>query len=273
MKKFKKIIIASLVLAMSVGLVACNKTENKEETKKEEVVQESDKKETGELYISAAASLKESMEEIGDLFTKETGIKINNNFGSSGALQKQIEEGAQADIFVSAGQKQMTALEEKGLVDNDSVKDLLQNEVVIIVPEDKKDEIKSLDDVVNKANKIAIAQTESVPVGQYTKEALDNLKLWDKVEDKVVYAKDVREVLSWVEQGNAEAGFVYKTDAMVAKNSVIVGELDPNSYKEVIYPAAIMKDTKNKDNSQKYLDFLNTKEAKAIFEKNGFKVK
>src|SRR5699024_4271330 len=99
--------------------------------------------------------------------------------------------------FVSAGKKQIKALEEKGLLENDSIKDLLQNEVVIIVPEAKKGEIKTLDDVVEKAEKIAVAQTDSVPVGQYTKESLDNLKLWDKIEDRVVLAKNVREVLAW----------------------------------------------------------------------------
>lgn len=274
MKKIKKLIALSLVLVMSVGLFACNNDKKTEEpAKQEETAKDTDKKAEGELYISAAASLKESMEEIGEDFTKETGIKVNNNFGSSGALQKQIEEGAQADVFVSAGKKQIKALEEKDLLENDSIKDLLQNEVVIIVPEAKKGEIKTLDDVVEKAEKIAVAQTDSVPVGQYTKESLDNLKLWDKIEDRVVLAKNVREVLAWVEQGNADAGFVYRTDAMVAKDSVVIGELDPTSYKEVIYPAAIVKDTKNKDASQKYLDFLNSDTAKKVFEKNGFKVK
>lgn len=295
MKRFKKaVIVGGMILALT-SVYGCgadndnndtpdteNKvesstdTENKDEDKNDDDKKDDDKKEDKkldpEITVSAAASLRESFTEIADNFEKEYGTKVNLNFGSSGALQKQIEEGAPSDYFVSAGQKQMKALEEASLVDSDSVKDFLGNRLVLAVPKDS-DEIKTVSDLEGTDGKIAIAEIESVPVGQYTKEALDNLNIWDKIEDKIVFAKDVKATTAYIEQGEAVAGFIYKSDAIAAPGVEIAEEIDESTHKPITYPEGIVTASEKKDTVKEFSEFLKTDESKAILEKYGFEVK
>ncbi len=292
MKRLKKAaIIGGVVLALS-SVYGCGADDSKDTTtdekvettdeKSEEPKEEKEEKEEkdepkeelgGKITVSAAASLRESFTEIAENFKEEYGTEVELNFGSSGALQKQIEEGAPSDYFVSAGKKQMTALEEAGLVDADSVKDLLGNVLVMATPKDS-DEVKTVSDLETTEGKIAIAEVESVPVGQYTKQALENLGVWDKIQEKIVFAKDVKATTAYVEQGEVVAGFIYKSDAVAAgDNLVIAEEIDESTHDPIIYPEGIVTASENKDKVEKFSEFLKTDESKKILEKYGFEVK
>lgn len=268
-KKMLFIILALFVTSLAAGCgstssTSSNDQKNASSTKQEKAVT---------LTVSAAASLKDSMNEIKQLYTKEhPNIAITYNFGASGTLQQQIEQGAPADIFMSAATKQMDELKSKNLLVNDTVKNLLQNDVVLIVPKDSSN-IKTFDDLAtDKAQKIALGEPKSVPVGQYSQEILTNLKLMDKVQPKAIYGKDVKEVLTWVETGNVDAGIVYKTDALVSKKVNIVATAPETSHKTVIYPAAVVKASKNPTQAKDFLKFLSSDKAKAVFQKYGFKL-
>ncbi|HBC96391.1 MAG TPA: molybdate ABC transporter substrate-binding protein [Clostridium sp.] len=225
------------------------------------------------LTVSAAASLKDSMNEIGKLYKKEhPNVTVKYNFGASGSLQRQIEQGAPVDIFVSAAIKQMDELKNENLVVNDTIKNLLQNDVVLIVPKGSSN-VKNFDDLASdKVQKVALGEIKSVPVGQYSQEVLTNLKLMDKVQPKVVYGKDVKEVLTWVETKNADAGIVYKTDALISNKVDIIAAAPKDSHKTVIYPAAVVKNSKNAGAAKEFLSFLSGDKSKTVFEKYGFKI-
>ncbi|WP_308639940.1 molybdate ABC transporter substrate-binding protein [Paenibacillus silvisoli] len=225
-----------------------------------------------ELLVSAAASLKDSLAEIEKGYeASHPTIDLVFNLGSSGTLQKQIEQGAPADLFLSAGQKQMDALVDGKLIDRSAL--LLKNELVLVVPKNSKkafNTVKQLGDT--DIENIAIGQPESVPAGQYAKETLETRKVWDSLQDKLVYAKDVRQVLTYVETGNVDAGFVYKTDALSSKKVQIALKIIPGVHKPILYPAGIVKETKHPKEAAAFYSYLQGKEADAIFVKYGFKL-
>ena len=224
-----------------------------------------------DLTISAAASLKNVMEELTTKFNEsEPNITLTFNYGSSGDLQKQIENGAETNVFISAAQKQMNALEDEDMIDTSSCKDLVENKLVLIAPKDSTT-VTSIDSLTSADVAIvALSEPSSVPAGQYAEEALTSLGMLDAVKAKAVYGKDVTQVLTYVANGEADAGIVYKTDAISNDNVKIVAEFPADSYTPVTYPIAIIKDSKNTDASQKFIDFLFTDDAKTIFEKYGF---
>jgi molybdate transport system substrate-binding protein len=232
-------------------------------------------KEEVELLISAAASLTDVLEELKELYkTVEPETSLTFTLGSSGALQAQIEEGAPVDIFMSAAQKQMDALEEKDLLADDTRKTLLVNKVVLITPKDGELEFNSFEDIAkDEVNKVAIGDPANVPVGQYSEEIFNNLEIADKVNDKLVLGSDVRTVLTWVESGEVDCGLVYATDAMTSNQVNIITEAPERSHKEVSYPVAVIKDSKNVHRGQAFLDFLSTDDAVKLFEKYGFSMK
>lgn len=228
--------------------------------------------EPANLTISAAASLTESLNEIKTLYaTKAPHVTLTYNYGASGTLQQQIENGAPADLFLSAGKKQMDALVEKGFIDSASAKNLLLNDLVLIIPSDSKNSITKIEDLTHaEIKKLAVGTPESVPAGSYSKESLTFLKLWDTLQPKMVFTKDVKQVLSYVETGNTEAGFVYKTDALASKSVKISLTVDPASHKAIEYPIGIIKASKQADAAKAFYDYLNTKEALDVFVKYGF---
>lgn len=228
--------------------------------------------EASDITVCAAASLREALNEIGPDFEKNGGIKLTFNFGASGALQKQIEEGAPADLFISAGKKQMDALEEKALIHKETRKDLLGNRLVLIIPKEYRDKIKTVSDLEAKAERISIGQPETVPAGQYAKESLTYMGLWDKLSAKIVYAKDVKQVVAYVEAGEAAAGIVYSSDATGLKSSIIVQTIDESSHKPIVYPAAIVAASEEKEAAKAFLEYLQTEEAQQVFEKYGFAI-
>jgi len=225
------------------------------------------------LLISAAASVTDAMEEVGNLYTQQQpNTTIQHNFGSSGALQQQIEQGAPADIFLSAAQRQMDALEEQDLILPETRKNLLQNTIVLIVPRDGET-VNSFSDL-NSGNisRIAVGEFESVPAGQYAEEVLTNLGILEDIRDQLVFGNNVRQVLSFVEAGNADAGLVYATDAALSDRIKIVESAPANSHSPIVYPIAVVKDSDHPEAAQNYLEFLSGETAKSVFEKYGFKI-
>ena len=224
-----------------------------------------------ELLISAAASLTDCLQELGALYQQNhPGITLTFNFGSSGALQQQIEQGAPADVFVSAGKKQMEALVEQSLMEEETVKDLLENKVVLITPKNGET-LAGFENLADAAvEQIAVGEPGSVPVGQYTEEILESMGLSEQIAEKLVFAKDVREVLSWVETGNVQAGIVYETDAKISDKVTICTTAPEGSHKRVIYPAGVVRGSKNGKEAEAFVAFLFTEEAKAIFISYGF---
>ncbi|MWC28039.1 molybdate ABC transporter substrate-binding protein [Paenibacillus sp. MMS18-CY102] len=225
-----------------------------------------------ELLISAAVSLKDSLDEIEKSYEKaHPDINLTFNYGSSGALQKQIEQGAPADLFFSAGKKQMDALIKAGLIGNN--KTILNNELVLVIPSDSKKTfttVKQLTD--NGIKKVAIGQPETVPAGQYAKETLTARNIWDSLQSKLVYAKDVRQVLTYVETGNVDAGFVYKTDALTSKKVKIALNILSSVHSPIVYPAGVIKESKHAAEATEFYTYLQSKDAGAVFKKYGFKL-
>jgi len=224
---------------------------------------------SGELIISAAASLTDTMNEMKGLYEKQNkNVKLTFNFGSSGALQQQIEQGAPADVFISAATKQMKALQDKKLIVDESCKNLLKNRLVLVGPKESA-KVKGFS-TLKEASLISIGEPDSVPAGKYAKETLTKMGLWDALKDKVVYAKDVRQVLAYVESGNVEAGMVYLTDAKISDKVQILSIAEENTHTPIVYPAAVVKGTKNPEAAQSFVDFLSSDAAKEVFAKYGF---
>lgn len=229
------------------------------------------KKEFTIITVSVAASLTDCMEEMERAFNeKKPRILLQFNFGSSGALAQQIEQGAPVDLFFFAGMKQMNELREKGLIKEGSIEKMLKNRLALIVPRegDKKLTFNTLAQA--DIERIAVGEIESVPAGQYAMEVLEHLKMTSQLAPKLVYAKNVREVLSWVETGNVDAGIVYETDAKRSKYVTIAELADENLHSPIIYPIGIVKGTKALEDVEAFVNFLKTDTTKMIFEKYGF---
>ncbi|MBW9153318.1 molybdate ABC transporter substrate-binding protein [Clostridium estertheticum] len=268
MKKRVRFVLTMFLVTFTLAMTGCGQKAKTAETPAKATAQKS-----VTLTISAAASLTEAMGEIKTLYKKEKpNVTINYNFGSSGILQQQIEQGANADLFFSAATKQMTALEKKGLLIDSTKVNLLGNTVVLITKNDSTASIKEFKDLKNSNNKkIALGEPKTVPVGQYSEEILTSLKILDKVKAKAVYAKDVKEVLSWVESGDADAGIVYGSDAKTSKKVKVIAVAGKELYKKpVVYPVAVIKASKNIDDTKEFLKYLSSDKAKAVFVKYGF---
>jgi molybdate transport system substrate-binding protein len=272
MKSLKKGLVAILcigVIAISAGCTSFTKDSSNKAT---DTTAKGKNTNTINLTVSAAASLKDSMDEIEKIYTKENpNVKITYDFGASGTLQQQIEQGAPVDVFISAATKQMNELKNKGLLVNNTDKNLLENSLVLIVPKDSST-VKDFSDLAtDKVKKVALGEPKTVPAGQYANEVLTYFKILDKVQPKTVLGNDVREVLTWVETGNADAGIVYATDAKISNKVKVVATASENSHKPVLYPVAAIKDSKNIEAVKEFIQFLSGDKAKAIFEKYGFK--
>lgn len=250
--KLKFLLVVSLF-----GIVSCNpKTENTEGK---------------EIIVLAAASLTDVLTELSQTYKDITGVTVIFSFASSGALQTQIESGVPADIFFSAAQRQMNVLEEKGLINIDTRKNLLENKVVLIAPANSTLNIKSFNDIANpNVKKVGLGEPKSVPVGQYSEEILNHLSILDIAKSKAIYGSDVRNVLSWVETGEIDCGIVYETDAKIANNINIITQAPEGSYQRVIYPIAVINYSNNKEEAQKFINYISTDSSMEVFKKYGF---
>ncbi|RZM79877.1 molybdate ABC transporter substrate-binding protein [Leptolyngbya iicbica LK] len=224
-----------------------------------------------ELTISVAASVQDAMKDVQTAYQQTApNVTITYNFGSSGSLAQQIAQGAPVDIFLSASQKWMDDLEAKGEMASGSRQDLLQNAMVLIVPLDKTDITDFKDFETDAVSKIAIGEPESVPAGGYAKEVLTALNLFDTIQPKLVFGKDVRQVLAYVETGNVDAGLVYATDAQVSDQVQTVAIAPAETHTPIVYPVAVVEDSDQQAAAQAFVDFLSSETAVAIFQGYGF---
>ena len=236
---------------------------------------------TTELVVFAAASMTETLTQIKALYeAAHPDVSIVCNFDSSGTLKTQIEEGAACDIFISAAQKQMNQLDIEAapetnpdgldFIDHATRVNLLENKVVLVVPEGNPKSIQSFSDIAKKADLVALGN-EDVPVGQYSAEILTNLGIMDELEQsgKITYGSNVKEVTTQVAEGTADCGIVYQTDAFSAKLNY-VDSADADLCSPAIYPAAILKHSEHADEAQAFLDYLKTEQAGTVFEGVGF---
>jgi molybdate transport system substrate-binding protein len=228
----------------------------------------------GEILVSAAVSLKNAFEEIGSIYEKRTGVRVRFNLGASGLLQKQIESGAPVDVFASAGEKQMDALQSRGLILADTRRNFARNALVLIVPADSRLPIRSFAELVRpEVRKIAIGNPKTVPAGQYAREALSSLRMWDTLQSRFVLAENVRQVLDYVSRGETEAGIVYASDVSAAPAKAAIAAYAPKeSHSPILYPIAVVKETGELQNARRFIDLTLGKEGQAILKKHGFLV-
>lgn len=223
------------------------------------------------ITVSAAISLKDVLNEIAQLYLAgNPKADIHFNLGASGSLQLQIEQGAPVDIFISAAPKQMDALESEGLLLAGTRKDLVRNELVLIVPRGKKAIANFQDLTLPQVKLIAVGEPRAVPAGKYAQQIFMHFGIYDQLRHKLVQAEDVRQVLTYVETGNADAGIVYRTDAMTSNQVMVVTTAPEDSHSPVIYPVAILKNSKNPATAADFLKFLLSAKASAVFRKYGF---
>lgn len=279
MKKRSKAIAALLALAVSMTacLTGCGRTNTNTNA---------DASKKTELVVFAAASMTETLNQIKtDYEAQHKDITLTYNFDSSGTLKTQIQEGATCDVFISAAQKQMDQLdaskdntanpEQLDFINSDSRMDLLENKVVLVVPENKPKNINSFDDLKSKleSGDVLLAMGNSdVPVGQYTQKILQYWGLDEKAladAGEITYGSNVKEVTTQVSEGSADCGVVYYTDAYSA-GLKIVGEATEEMCGKTIYPAAVMKNSEHPEQAQEFLAYLSSDAAAKVFEKVGF---
>jgi molybdate transport system substrate-binding protein len=224
-----------------------------------------------ELTVFAAASLSDALKEIAPIYTKTTGDTLRFNFGASGTLARQIKEGAPADLIVSADELRVDQLEKAGLLFAGTRRTILVNQLVVIVAAESGAPVAALADLTKpEVKRVAIGEPATVPVGTYTKELLEKLGLWKPVSGKSVPLDNVRAVLAAVEAGNAEAGFVYRTDALLSKKVRVALLVSLAEGPKITYPVAVVRDTKAPEAAKAFAAFLAAPEAQAVFAKFGF---
>ena len=224
------------------------------------------------LTISVAASMQDAVQALQPLYERQAPeVDLTFNFGSSGSLQRQIEQGAPVDIYLSAAAQQMDALEKQDLIDIETRRDLVINQLVLITPA-VGPEINTPQDLRAPAiQQIALGEPSSVPAGAYGEQALIHFDLIDDLSPKFVFGKDVRQILSYVETGNVDAGIVYQTDALRADDIHVSFVFPPELHDPIVYPIAVIKDSSHPEAAQDFLHFLQGEQAQEIFIRFGFK--
>lgn len=222
-----------------------------------------------EMFVSAAASLTDALKDLAARFEKQAGTKVVLNFAASALLARQIEENAPVDVFISADEAQMDRVQKQ--VAPETRTDLLTNKLVIIVRKDFAFHLDNLNDLAApECRRIALADPNAVPAGVYAREVLTKAGLWEKVKSKVVPTENVRATLTVVEVGNADAGFVYKTDAMISHSARLALEVPPELSPRIVYPVAILENSTHREQAARFLDYLKSSEAEGVFQRLGF---
>jgi molybdate transport system substrate-binding protein len=224
------------------------------------------------LLIAAAASLQNALEEIDPIFEKANpGVAVNYNFAASGPLQRQIEQGAPVDIFISAATPQMDKLQNENLILTDTRHNLLTNTLVLIVPNNSTIGLTNFRQLTNSnVRKVSVGEPRSVPAGRYAEELFTKLEILEQLRSKFVYGNSVRNVLGAVESGNADAGVVYVTDAKMNDRIKQIATAPSNLHSPIVYPIAVIKASRNQQSARAYIQFLKSKQAQDIFKKYGF---
>ena len=225
-----------------------------------------------EVVVSAAISLKESFTEIGRMYEKRTGSRVTFSFGSSGELERQIEAGAPADVFASAGQREMDQLQSRDLVEPGTRANFARNALVIIVPSDSTLHLHSIPGLASvNVTRIALGNPKTVPAGAYARELLKKTNLWPQLESRVVFGENVRQVVDYVMRGEADAGIVYATDVGVAGGRVAVAAAAPQEdYGPILYPLAIVKGNSHERAARSFEDLVLGLEGAGILKEHGF---
>ncbi len=225
------------------------------------------------LTVSAAASLQNALAPVAEAYRRQhPGARVDFNFGASGALARQIEEGAPADVFFSAAAEPMDRLERRGFLLAGTRRDVLRGEVVLIAPREAGDVASFAALAAAGVRLIALGDPSSVPAGAYGKQTLTALGLWERVQPKLVLAKDVRQVLSYVETGNADAGIVYATDARQSPKVRVAAVAPESTHAPVVYPVAALRAARDPAAARAFAAFLCGREAGALFAAQGFRV-
>jgi molybdate transport system substrate-binding protein len=224
------------------------------------------------LLIAAAASLQNALEELDPIFeSANRGVTVNYNFAASGPLQQQIEQGAPVDLFISAATRQMDALQEQNLIVTNTRRNLLTNDLVLVVPRNSNLGLTGFRQLTNSnVRRISVGESRSVPAGQYAEEVLRNLGILDQLRPKFVYGNSVRNVLGTVESGNADAGIVYATDARISNQVRQVATAPSNLHSPIVYPVAVITASRHQSAARAYAEFLTSRQAQAVFRRYGF---
>jgi molybdate transport system substrate-binding protein len=224
----------------------------------------------GDVLVSAAASLTDALTAIARAYEHATGVHVVTNFGSSSALARQIMNGAPVDAFLSADEAQMDAVGKGGLLAPGARVDLLRNQLVIVMPAGSHPITSPRDLTAASVRHIALADPAAVPAGVYARRYLESLGLWSAIAPKVVPTLDVRAALAAVDGGNADAAFVYRTDAAIARHATVVFSVPVAQGPRIVYPVAIVKSAPHGDAARQFLTYLRGPDARAVFERFGF---
>jgi len=249
-------LLATLLLAISLKLIAPAPVAAESTT----------------LLIAAAASLQNALEELDPLFeSANSDTTVNYTFAASGPLQQQIEQGAPVDLFISAATRQMDALQEKNLIVSNTRRNILTNNLVLVVPRDSTLGLTSFRQLTNaNVRRIFVGEPRSVPAGQYAEELFRNLGILERLRSKFVYGNSVRSVLGTVESGNADAGVVYTTDARISDRVTQVATAPGSLHSSIVYPLAVISASRNQRATRVYAQFLTSRQAQAVFRRYGF---
>ncbi|MFA6849402.1 MAG: molybdate ABC transporter substrate-binding protein [Selenomonadaceae bacterium] len=260
MKKRYRLMIVSL-LAVCLLSAGCGTTEKKAE-----------KTASIEINVSAALGLKEALVDIQKKYEKaHPEAKIVYNFAAAGVLASQIENGAPCDIFLSAAIKQVNDLKAKGLLQEDTIKDIVGNRLVLAVPRGNPLQLKNFKDLTKESvHYIGFGDIKTMPAGQYGKECLENIGIWQQVEPKFVVGKTVREIVAYVESGNADAAVAFETVVINNPKVEIAAFAPEGTHQTVLFPGAMLKNTKNEMAVRSFFDYLTSADALDIFQKYGF---
>ena len=230
-----------------------------------------DRQKLAELRVFAAISLTDALTEIGEAFATENDVKVYYNFAASTTLQRQLETGVSADVFISASPRQVVALESNRLLEVGSRRDLLTNRLVLVADGAAGIAVETPDSLaVADISRVAIGHPNIVPAGTYAKEALTHFGLWETLYPKLVFGMDVRATLAYVTAGNVDVAIVYKTDTTLTENIKVLYELPSEASTAIIYPAVVMKGSLRKPLARRFMTYLQSMESGKIFEKHGF---
>lgn len=259
----KRYMILMVVSILVICLLSAGCSTNEKKTEKEGSI---------EINVSAALGLKEALLDIQKKYEKEhPEIKIVYNFAAAGVLASQIENGAPCDVFLSAAIKQVNDLKAKDLLKDDTIKDIVGNRLVLVVPKGNPLQIKDLKDLTKESvHYIGFGDIKTMPAGQYGKECLENIGVWQQVESKFVIGKTVREIVAYVESGNADAAVAFETVVRNNPKVEIAAFAPEGTHQTVLFPGAVLKSTKNEVAARSFFDYLTSTDALDIFQKYGF---
>lgn len=273
MKKIAYLFLLLCIIFIPYGCTSSNEAKESGLIAKQSATKSTVDEKNVELMISAAASLTDTLNDLKAGFESENAhITLTFNFGSSGKLVQQIENGAPSDIFLSASKKDMDTLQDKKLIVDETRVDFAENQLVLIANKDTDTSVASFEEIDPSAiGHFAIGEPESVPVGRYTKEVLEHLDLWDPLQTKLVLGSDVRQVLTHVEMGNVDLGIVYSSDAKISDDVKVLATAKPEWHEAIVYPLAVVSESKHLEEAKAFIAYLTSEKGKEVLKKYGFK--